>query len=431
MKKNFTLLSLGLILAVVASAQRIWTEDVNYPKGSLTNVSGGVWQHLSGTTDSVRVVGRSLTYPGYITSPTPHSGKIRIDSSSFDPESVFATFPNQFSDTLYCSFLFVASTSHNLAARGSAGGRRFISFLSADDTAMRIAGVHIKRGSVANSFKLGIASINAGSVQWSATDYPIQDTLLITIGYQFVAGATNNVASLWVNPPTSGPQPTPDAQITADLDTGLVQIDKLAIFQLGTTTPRARIDAIKISKSWSDAILPLRLLSFNVINNDGHASLSWKTAQEINMNRFEIQRSLDARTFESIGSVAARNQSTEATYTYTDAKPVSGTAYYRLNMIDNDGRSSYSGVVSITGKIPVNLSVFPNPVVNSLVLSHPKAVDGATIKIISMNGAVVAAYNVQKDAIQSSVDVSKLSKGNYIVIFNNAAKQQTVKILKQ
>ena len=283
---------------------------------------------------------------------------------------------------------------------------------------------------MANTVKFGIAT-TGGTVVWDLiNDYPIRDTLLITVGYQFVAGDNNNIASVWVNPPTSGPQPAPNATVT-DVETGTVAIDKLAVYQTDSHTPRSRMDAIKVTKNWDDAVLPLRLLSFNVVNNDGYASLTWKTSNEINMNRFDVQRSLDARTFESIGSVAARNQSTEVTYSYSDPKPVSGTAYYRLNMIDNDGKSSYSGVVSINGKVPVTLGVFPNPVVNNLVLSHPKAADNAVIKIVSLNGSVVATYNVQRDAIQSSVDVSKLSKGNYIVIYNNGQQQQTIKILKQ
>lgn len=432
MKKTFTLLSITLLFAVAASAQRLLTEDFNYVRGGVSNRSGGVWQHLSGSGpgDSLRVVARSLTYPNYVTFPTPNSGKLRLDSSSFDPESAFTTFAQQSTDTLYCSFLFVVNTSHNLAERASPTGRRFLSFLSASDNTVSFATLVIKRGSFANSVKFGIAT-TAGTVVFDAThDYPIRDTLLITVGYQLVAGDNNNIASVWINPPTTGPQPAPNATVT-DVETGTVAIDKLAVYQTDAHTPRSRIDAIKVTKNWDDAVLPLRLLSFNVINNDGYASLTWKTSNEINMNRFDVQRSLDARTFESIGSVAARNQSTEVTYSYSDPKPVSGTAYYRLNMIDNDGKSSYSGVVSINGKVPVTLGVFPNPVVNNLVLSHPKAVDNAVIKIVSLNGSVVATYNVQRDAIQSSVDVSKLSKGNYIVIYNNGQQQQTIKILKQ
>jgi hypothetical protein len=431
MKKLFTFFTMTVLLATYVSAQpRLLTEDFNYTNGDLTTVSGGVWSHLSGTSNPIQVISNSLTYPGYVTNPTVNSGKIMLDSSSFNAEAVFTKFTRANHDTVYYSFLLNVFTTHNLVARDSLRGETFISFLASNDNSIRKAGVAIKRGGVANTFKLGILVRQGVDIVWTNTDYPIRDTLLVTVGYQFIAGDSNNIADLWVNPPTTGAQPTPDAQVT-DVDTGGERISKLALFQRSRHSPVCELDAIKVDTAWSSTILPLKLLSFSVINNNGFASLSWKTADEINVNRFEIQRSADARSFAAVGNVAAKNTSTGATYSYTDPKPLAGVAYYRLNMIDNDGRSSYSGVVSINGKVPVTLSVFPNPVVNSLVLSHPKADASAVIKIVSLNGSVVGTYSVQKDAIQTSLDVSKLAKGNYIVIYHNAQQQQTTKILKQ
>src|SRR5689334_24310729 len=115
MKKIFTLVSMALLLAVIASAQqRLLTEDFNYSRGNLTAASGGLWKRLSGTTGIIRVVKGSLSYPGYNTSPTPTSRKIRIDSSSLDAEDVFTRFTSQDTGTVYCSFLVRVGTSHNL-----------------------------------------------------------------------------------------------------------------------------------------------------------------------------------------------------------------------------------------------------------------------------------------------------------------------------
>ena len=149
------------------------------------------------------------------------------------------------------------------------------------------------------------------------------------------------------------------------------------------------------------------------------------------MSKFEVQKSLDARSFSAISDVPAKNGPCGTTYTYQDAKALTGIAYYRIRMIDKDGTSNYSGVVSIDGKIPAKISVFPNPVVNYLVLAHPKAEAGTTLKIISTNGSVVASYPVQKDAVQTSVDVSRLAKGSYIVVFGNTQQKQAIKIIKQ
>ena len=271
-------------------------------------------------------------------------------------------------------------------------------------------------------------------VVWSDSNYATNTTLLVTMAYKFVPGDSNNVVMMWVNPSTDSLEPSPQAQVI-DLDTASTttprRFGKLALMQRSTRSPRCEIDAIKVSTTWADVVLPLRLISFNVVDQNGYASLSWQTCNEINMSKFEVQKSIDARNFSTIGDILAKNGSCGTTYTYNDAKALSGIAYYRLRMIDKDGASSYSGVVSIDGKIPEKISVFPNPVVNYLVLAHPKAEAGTTLKIISTNGSVVASYPVQKDAVQTSLDVSKLAKGSYIVLFSNATQKQTIKILKQ
>jgi hypothetical protein len=172
-------------------------------------------------------------------------------------------------------------------------------------------------------------------------------------------------------------------------------------------------------------------MSFNVVDHNGFANLRWQTCNELNMTNFEIQKSLDARSFSTIGNILAKNGPCGTTYTYNDAKALAGIAYYRIKMVDKDGTANYSGVVSIDGKIPAKISVFPNPVVNYLVLAHPKATGGATLKIMSISGSLVASYPVQKDAVETSVDVSKLARGTYIVVFGDTQQKQTIKIIKQ
>jgi len=436
MKKNCILFSLSFLAASVVSAQRLITEDFNYSAGQLTTVSSGAWVHFSGTTKPIQVVAGNLTYPGYITSPSPTSGLIFLDSAKTNAEDVDRAFGTAIdSGSLYCTFLLDVLNSGNLFADSSQKGEAFIGFLPLSANPLDAVGVVIK--ATPGGFKLGVFSrIDTvpslpRTVAWYDSAFPINSTLLVTLGYQFVTGDGNNIVMLWVNPAVDSIQPSPNAQVV-DLDsaTNPRKFGRLGVVQRSQRSPICQLDAIKVSTSWVDAILPLRLLSLNVIDNNGYASLSWQTCNEINMNRFEVQKSLDARNFAAIGAVPAKNESCGTTYTYNDAKTLTGTAYYRIRMIDNDGTSNYSGVVSIDGKLPTKISVFPNPVINYLVLAHPKAETGTTIQIVSTNGSVVASYPVQKDAIQTSVDVSKLPKGSYIVVFSNSRQKQAIKIIK-
>jgi hypothetical protein len=196
-------------------------------------------------------------------------------------------------------------------------------------------------------------------------------------------------------------------------------------------TPQCDIDAIKISSSWIDGTLPLQLLNVSVINNYGYAKLSWQTCNEINVKNFEVQKSNDAINFSTISTVAAKNLLCNTSYSYGDAKMLSSTAYYRIKTVDNDGRFTYSGIVSINGKASLNLSVFPNPATNNLVMSHPQAGNNAYVQIISLNGKDILRQALQPGSVQTSLDVSTFSKGNYIVVYVNDNARQSAKFVKQ
>ena len=93
--------------------------------------------------------------------------------------------------------------------------------------------------------------------------------------------------------------------------------------------------------------------------------LLWKTATEVNMSRFIVQRSSDQINFELVGQIAANgNSNSEKSYTYTDKSLSSGTYYYRLKMVDNDGNVTYSSTVIVAIALPsINKlsNCYPNP----------------------------------------------------------------------
>jgi hypothetical protein len=436
MKKIFTLFLLTFFSVSFVSAQRLLSEDFNYTPGNLTG--NNAWKTFLGSQNPVyiQVVSGNLSYPGYVSDTTTSSSRVMLDTARKNGEAAFARFTSQKTGTIYCSFLLNVLNDSNLVGGNSATGEYFVSLLPNVINSPSYAALQIKRGKRGATFNLGIAarvdSTGSSPVSWADSNYSVNNVYLVTIAYQVVAGDNNNVVSLWVNPRTDSAQGTAQATAT-DTDAGgdTINIGKVGLFQNSIRTPMCLIDALRVGLSWNDVVLPLQLLSFNVIDNNGFAGLSWQTCNETNVKVFEIQRSADARNFVAIANLAAKNGSCGTTYTYRDAKELAGTAFYRIRVVDNDGQAFYSAVVSISGKVPAKISVFPNPVVNNLVLSHPKAADDAVIKIVSLNGSLVASHKVQKDAVQTSVDVSKLAKGNYIVIFHNAQQLQTIKILKQ
>jgi hypothetical protein len=182
----------------------------------------------------------------------------------------------------------------------------------------------------------------------------------------------------------------------------------------------------------ANGILPVRLSSLSATYKSNNSiDLNWRTYTEANTKHFEIERSGNGYNFNTIAVVTAQNNPTGAAYIYTDNETKFSTNYYRLRIVDKDASYSYSNIVAVDGKATLNLATYPNPAVNNLVVSHPKAVYGATLKIVSALGQSIRNIPVQTDASQTSVGVSNLNSGTYIIIYNNGGKVQTAKLVKQ
>jgi hypothetical protein len=94
--------------------------------------------------------------------------------------------------------------------------------------------------------------------------------------------------------------------------------------------------------------LPVVLGSWNGFAKDGMVQLQWTTRTEINVSHFNIQRSADGIAYQSIQTKAAKgNSSSPVQYGAIDASPLIGKAYYRLEMVDKDGSSKYSPVITV------------------------------------------------------------------------------------
>jgi hypothetical protein len=95
--------------------------------------------------------------------------------------------------------------------------------------------------------------------------------------------------------------------------------------------------------------LPLELISFTALTDGPNTRLAWTTEDQVNVSHFEIERApFNSGSFTVIGTVAVNNGAS-GTYAYTDvnAKSQMEKGYYRLKIIDNDGRFKYSQVVLV------------------------------------------------------------------------------------
>ncbi len=118
-----------------------------------------------------------------------------------------------------------------------------------------------------------------------------------------------------------------------------------------------------MAMTMDDAILPLDLLSFTAAAIDDNTYLQWHTVNEENVSHFGIERSIDAKNWETISTISALN-GIEQHYDVWDESPLSGTNYYRLKMTDFDDTYKYSKIVEVSFGQKRNTPqylIYPNP----------------------------------------------------------------------
>ena len=176
------------------------------------------------------------------------------------------------------------------------------------------------------------------------------------------------------------------------------------------TTPR--------TGAWEvNHLLPVRFLYFTGYASENENYLQWITAGEMNNNLFELQISATGTNFSTIASINSKGNSlTDQYYNFRDLHPFSGPNFYRLKLVDKDGRFDYSSTISISKyKSIKQLAVYPNPVTNGgLNLQLPFA---AVLSIYNSMGVQVLSRSLE--AGRQQLDVSYLARGIYFISANN------------
>lgn len=181
-------------------------------------------------------------------------------------------------------------------------------------------------------------------------------------------------------------------------------------------------------------ILPLILLNFSAsVKHDAATTVNliWSTADEINTKQFDVERSADGRAFTAIATVNAKNAAAENNYFYTDTKPFENTSYYRLKMIDKDGKFTYSHVVKVIADKLKGLNISPNPASIVLKVEHTAAGAGSEIKILSTEGKSLQSVSVAAGKTSTVLNISALAKGVYLLQYSNGSDKVTMQFIKQ
>ncbi|MFN5982344.1 MAG: T9SS type A sorting domain-containing protein [Fluviicola sp.] len=201
------------------------------------------------------------------------------------------------------------------------------------------------------------------------------------------------------------------------------------------TDPSVAIDDIRIT---APTPLSLDLLSFEADKKTNGTEVVWKAQKEKDFSHYELERSKDGIIYEKIYTRNGYCTGTEAcNYSYLDIQH-SELVFYRLKMIDKNGKFTYSKVISLepsTANSSLYSLISSSIIENNLIIklnSKKKTTADLVIYSVSGNALISKKDLVIKEGVnQLNTDVDKLAKGVYIYkLYFNDEKVLSGKIFK-
>lgn len=160
--------------------------------------------------------------------------------------------------------------------------------------------------------------------------------------------------------------------------------------------------------------VPLTLLSFNVFKGENDIVLTmWQTENEINVDHFELQKSTDARSFVSVKEIAAQGRAAN-NYTH-NLKMTNDLEYYRLKIVDADGRFMLSDVIPLKrSNTSEQIFVLNNPASGQLnIVTGHSSVKPLPAVMFNSSGKSVMQFSLSGGF--QAINISTLAPGIYFL----------------
>jgi endonuclease I len=183
---------------------------------------------------------------------------------------------------------------------------------------------------------------------------------------------------------------------------------------------------------WNPSCVGAEALPVDLVLFKGHLAgdqvyLNWDAANEINLKDYVIERSTNGSDFVQAGQVAAIHNK-HYHFQENISKYAGQHLYYRLRMVDNNGRFKYSDVVTVQVPSNVLFAVYPNPARDQLKLQFSATATRAEVVICDMTGRTQLKQTINHASGLINISITKILPGNYLVIVASDGQQHVSKL---
>lgn len=277
---------------------------------------------------------------------------------------------------------------------------------------------------------------------------PIADTATITVHNEYAGGggARDITLGTWQSRynqdanSSASPKPITDTETlrfeynashtskTIVLGENYTGIDGNAYTGTLTILP---FSSVVLIKNRDQLALPLQFVNLTGERANGKIILHWKAFNQMNTNRFEVEKSSDGIHFKTYRRITSK--SSDSTYTLVDYDPFPKKNFYRIKQIDKDGKGTNSKTIAVTSSESLGLSIYPNPSTDKVQVKFtaPQGTRKVNLSLKTIQGIELKRFVYDASAGNVEINTSSLPSGVYSLILDGDNFHESQQIIKQ
>lgn len=215
---------------------------------------------------------------------------------------------------------------------------------------------------------------------------------------------------------------------TVVLDAAYIDVKNQAFVNTLTLAPFTSAVLLR-----TGAVLPLKFLDARVERVHDGVEIKWSVAQQQDIVKYEVEKSTDGSTFIPLKKTLAAKESVNALYTINDDNAGIESNCYRIKAISKNGLFYYSQVVCVRREATGEMSLYPNPAINELVVRLPSnsGLSKVELSVLDWGGRLVQASVVPVVNNKLLVNISMLSAGIYLLRIKAGTEVYSRKFIRQ
>ena len=177
-------------------------------------------------------------------------------------------------------------------------------------------------------------------------------------------------------------------------------------------------------------LLPTKLSYFGAEISNCVTKLKWIAESETDFNKYVVEYSRNGVDFSEAGFINAAQQGLPKTYFFQHTPP-EGKSFYRLKLLDIDGRVNYSKTIAINSSCNnSSVLIYPNPVTDFLNINIAVVSSSGKMKAVLYNTQGQLLFNKPLASGTNVIDMRSIPSGIYSLQVIENDKISLYKIIK-